>query len=335
MTDLFPNYDPTIQGHLTKAKERWANRDRNLETLIRYGKGFEFLDERLFGMRSDTGELILIIGEEKNRKTTMFINILINIMTDENLEAKPYTIIDSLESGMPPERYTDQLVSNLASRYLMETGHKPVSAGVCPVCSGSCKELRISPEFLAFFNRSQEQVKAIERAYETIMFWPLDIWGAGLDEGDTRNLGVAFGDMDSESRWVSAIRDKGAKIIAVDHAQQYRFERIDTTDYEKLIRVVSASGSVVASFKVIFFLLSQISLKSLQEARGGGKIRSSGGKKPHEEANVILSSKYPPDSGYIQYVIEGARRSGGVGIPKQVSIDDISGAIYTNAYTGD
>lgn len=327
---MFENYDPTIQGHLKSAKERWSRRDENLEHLLKYGKGFEYLDKRLFGMRSDTGELILIIGEEKNRKTTMFINIIINIMTDPRLTKKPYTIIDSLESGMPPERYTDQLVSNLASRNLMELGHIPVSHSLdCPICKGKCKELIISPEFLAFMNRTPQQSKAIDKAYQTMLSWPLDIWGAGLEEGDTRNLSIAFGNLDvTVSRWVQAIEHKGAKIIAVDHAQQYRFDKEDTTDYEKLIRVVSAAGATVASYKIIFFLLSQISLSSLREAKSGGKMRASGGKKPHEEANVILSSRYESESGYIDYVIEGARRSGGVGFPQKVAIDDISGAVY-------
>lgn len=330
---MFEDYDPTIQAHLVKAKERWANRDANIENLIRYGRGFDFLDKRLLGMRTDTGELILIIGEEKNRKTTLFINILINIMTDDRLANKPYTVIDTLESGMPPERYTDQLVSNLASRLLMEGGHIPMAHGQCPICGGTCKELGISPEFLSFFNRSAQQQAAIERAWETMLTWPMDIWGAGLDEGDTRNLNVAFGNMDERtSRWVYAIKNKGAKILAVDHAQQYNIDPT-STDYEKLIRVVSASGAIVASFKVIFFLLSQISLTSIREAKSGGKIRAAGGKKPHEEANVVLSSKYESDSGYIAYVVEAARRSGGVGIPRTVAIDDISGAIYTNGST--
>ena len=151
--EKYPNYDPSVSARLEECKARWESYEETRGNLIKYG--IKFLDTRLFGIDTVDGELNLIIGEEKMRKTTLLINIIVNIMTAESERERPVTVIDTLESGMTPMRYTNQLVSNLASRYLMELGHVPATHGVCPVCNddSQCRELRISPEFLNYMPR--------------------------------------------------------------------------------------------------------------------------------------------------------------------------------------
>lgn len=322
--DFSTTYDPTIQAHLQRARERWERRAENVESLIKYG--IPFLDKRLFGLNTMDGELVLVIGEEKQRKTTLAINIVINILTQTDPQHMPYIVIDSLESGMPPERYTDQLVSNLASRYLMDMGHTPVSHGRCTMCgSPACKELAITPEFLMYLSRSTAQRKVIDRAYDEIMSWPLDIWGAGIGQGDTRNLMAAVGKLDRSSRWVWAVEEKGANIFIDDHVQQYSFNDMTLGDYEKLSRSVSAVGAFVAAYRTAVLLLSQISLTSIREAKGGGKVTATGGRKPHQEANTILKASYEKDSGEMGISIEDSRKSG-AGFTT-LPMDDISGAL--------
>lgn len=326
-------FDPRIQAHLIKAKQRWENVDENVSLLVRYR--IPFLDTHLYGIRVDTGELIVIVAEEKNRKTTLVINIVANIMTDPKLEKKPYTVIDVLESGMPTDRYTDQMISNLASRYLMSMGHVPVSHGACRICKGKCKELRICPEFLMFERKSPQQQKAIDWAWDEMYTWPIDIWGAGIHEGDTRNLETTLGDIDKKtSRWVQRVEEVGAKIFVSDHAQQYQLlnKYGFVTDYEKLVASVGKMGTFVAKYNAVVFLIAQTSLTSLREAMAGGKLRSSGGKKPHEEANVTISTKYEQYSGIMGVNLQGSRRSGTA--KENIPIDDISGAIFSpNIYT--
>jgi hypothetical protein len=319
-------YDPTISSLLDLAQVRWENREENRDLLVRWG--IPFLDKRLFGINTVDGELILIIGEEKQRKTTLVINTIVNIMTAEKPEVKPHTVIDTLESGMPPGRYTDQLVSNLASRYLMEIDHIPASMGKCQVCGDFCKELRLSPEHLNYLPLSSQQRVAVTKAVAHMKEWPVDIWGAGMNQGDTRNLKNTVGDLDQESRWIWSAENKGSKIFVIDHVQQYRFDDIVNSDYEKLIRAVNSIGSFVAAYKTAVFLVSQISMWSMREAKAGGKAKASGGKKPHEEANVIIKSSYEDNSGQLGVSLEDSRKSGS-GF-QHLIIDDISGAIVPN-----
>lgn len=317
-------YDSSIQARLKERKAAWGKHEENLENLIRWG--IPALDKRLVGINTFTGELNLIIGEEKKRKTTLMINVLVNILTAPKPKEKPAVSIDTLESGMQPDRYTDQIISNLAGRYLMANGHVPVTHGNCPVCGSTCKELAITPEFLMFLPRSQEQLKAIDFAYDTMQSWKLDIWGANLSEGNTRSLNEALGKMTNEARWIWMSEEKGTDIFIIDHVQQYRFETLDVTDYEKLMRAVTAMSSFVASNKKVVFMLSQISLTSLRESRAGGTAKASGGKKPHEEANSILRTTYEDGSGVLGIALDGSRKSAG-GFYHELSIDDVSGAI--------
>ena len=322
--NVYPDYDPSIAHHASTAKERWGNPEENRKYLVKYG--VPFLDAYMYGIDIEAGELLLVIGEEKKRKTTFFINTVVNIHTAKLPVIKPYTVIDSLESGMPPERYTDQIIANLASRYLMQNGHLPVSHGMCPACNEGrvCQELTLTPKFLRYMNRSPQQGIVIDRALDEVSGWSLDIWGASLKEGDTRNLYAAVGKMNQTSRWVWAVEELGAKLFATDHIQQYDFEEGILSDYEKQVRSVLKMGSFVAAYKVAVFMLSQVSMTTLRAEKAGGKVKAAGGKKSHEEANGIIRTTYEQMSGLLGVHLEDSRSSSTGSA--QIPIDDVSGA---------
>jgi hypothetical protein len=137
--------------------------------------------------------------------------------------------------------------------------------------------------------------------------------------------------MDQTSRWVWATEELGAKIFATDHVQQYRSEEAFLNDYEKLIRAVLAVGNFVAAYRTVVFMVSQISMGTLREAKSGGKVKSAGGKKPHEESNAIINTSYEQLSGQLGIHLEDSRSSASAS-SAFIPIDDVSGAFSPNEY---
>lgn len=314
------DYDPTIQALLAKTDQDWGDPETNVKNLIRWG--IKPLDKALWGIDTSSGEMNLLLGPEKQRKTTFIMNVIVNIFKNKNPNVNVRVVLDSLESGSPPERNRDTLISILASQMLMEIGHVPTSHGRCPVCnSEQCKELRFSPEFLKFVSRSHQQRDVIDKAKQEMNSWNLNLYGASHIQGTTRDLKT------SDQRW-RYLSEKGYNIFVIDHVQQYNISET-ATDYEKQLRAVSAVGSFVAETNSVVFLLSQVSLWS-QRDQGGIGLTASGGKKGHQEANSILSTKYEDNSGYVKITLEESRKSGGFSMYQK--IDDESGAFYGDAF---
>ena len=317
-------YDPTLKARIESSKAR-RDPDANRELLVPYG--IYVLDKAFYGidpMRN--GELVLLIAEEKNRKTTLMMNIIINVCTNKEIKMHRKWVVDTLESGLNEARYTDQLIVNLASRHIMGLGHIPASSGFCHACGSKvCKELVLKPEYLNLFHLTETQDLAVEYAQDEMASWPVLIYDASLEKGDTRNLPAAIDMQDPTSRWV-ALADNGWDTFVSDHLQQYRFGIDNQTDYEKMVRGMNAQGDFVASTGSVVFSISQVSLTSIREAKSGGKLTASGGRKGHQEATKIISTGYENDSGKMKINIEGSRVSSiGYG---EVFIDDISGAIF-------
>lgn len=219
-------YDPRISTLVEKCDTDWGDPIKNRERLISYG--LRPIDMALYGIDPE-GELVVIQGEEKNRKSTFAANIVVNIMTTAK---QPPTInIDTLESGMRPEKYRDMLISIVATHYLFEHGH--VARRACPACNtDKCMYLGISPKFLKYNSRKPEQMRAVEFAKNTIKGWPLLLHGASVKQGNTRNLKEAV------IRWRKLIDLYELRILTVDHIQQYAYSD-EPTDYEKQIRGIS------------------------------------------------------------------------------------------------
>lgn len=337
-------YDPSIQALLELTEEDWGDPIINRTMLVPYG--IPSFDKFLYGIDTYNGELILVIGQEKQRKTTFAINIVINYMTAEALVEKPVTVIDTLESGMHPSRYRDQMLSNLASRYLIEEEeHYPW--GRCNVCQEDpCKVLKLTPEFLRYNSRNRTQKDALDYAMDEMNSWPLFIFGANPYQGNTRNLMESIrGDKVSStswhykwaedkkearqiSRWEYMIHEYDAKIFISDHVQQYSFGG-EPSDYEKQLRAVAAIGDIVAKWSVATLLLSQVSLTSVRETRNTayGKLGAMGGSKGAQEANVIFSTHYNPQQSKNMIIsIEDSRKSGAFNVRQQ--IEARSGAFF-------
>jgi hypothetical protein len=326
-------YDPSIQSFVLNSDTRWGKPVENRQMLLPYG--IKPLDQASWGLAITTGELNIVQGEEKQRKTTTVENVVVNIqMFQMKRSIQRLVVVDMLESGMGPEKYYDTLTANLASRYLIRQGHIPNPAIPCQKCGGkgACKELVISSKFLNFGERSQLQQDAIDWAREQQMFWNLHIYGPKLEEGDTRNLqDSVIGTPEKPSRWVTLIKEAGAKIFVADHLQQYN---VSGSAYEKMDAVVMAHSNIVAQHGVVDFLITQLSLTSIREAASGqGKYTAAGGRKASAEGNNIYSTNYVSGSGKVAITVEDSRDFGQFSVWQP--IEENSGAFYDNEEDGD
>lgn len=324
MTDTHKYEYAEISTLLDQTEEDWGDPKENRKLLVPYG--IKPLDKALYGLNVVTGETILIMGQQKMRKTTFLLNIIINYML--RMDDPPVTSIDSLESGMPQSRVRDTMIANLATRYLLHKRHKYKEA--CPVCgTDKCKELGLSPEFLMFNTRSKTQAHAIEWAKERMYQWKkkLFIFDASPKRGNTRSLSKAIGE-----RWLDLVENFGVQVLVSDHIQQYSFPSSGfITDYEKQVQSVAAASDIIAKYGVVAFLLSQVSLKSVRDARQGlGKVNASGGNKGAAEANVVFKVDYEQNSGEMLINLQESRKAGAFSIWQP--LEDSSGAFYGEPY---
>jgi len=321
-------YDPRLSALVAQCVTDWGDPVKNRENLIPYG--IKYIDQELYGL-DPSGELIVIQGEEKKRKTTLWINIIINIMMNPNVKTKPVVNVDMLESGMPVKKLRDTILANIATRYILRQGHR--ADAFCPECgTEKCRHLDLSHKFMRYRTRTPVQQEAINYAIdETSNFnnWPILIHGARLDQGNTRDLRYAAvsGPDGQHSRWRRLVENLGVKIMVEDHVQQYIAD--ETDEYKLQLHAVRVISSFVAQYGIANFLVSQVSLTSLRDVKqNGGKLVAAGGSKAAQEANTVFRAEYNND-GAMKIKIELSRDAGNLTVRQP--LDDSSGAFYGEA----
>ena len=305
-------YDPKAQSMevlVDQCEDDWGKPEDNRDLLLPFG--IRPLDLATYGMNTITGEVILIQGPEKQRKTTLTVNIVVNYMMGAKPAVKPMTVIDTLESGMTPKRYRDTLLSVVATKLMLEDGHK--SREFCPVCkSPSCMVIGVNPDFLMFGTKTPAHRYYLDMAKSITRKWPLQIYGASDGEGSTRNLGAAVGGIGvtGRPRWDHLVDEYGAKVFITDHLQQYSFGEGHLSDYEKQIRTVAAVSDIVADKHIVCLLLSQVSMTSIRSAmEQGGRMTASGGNKAAAESTSIISVTYEGGASEVCITLEESRKA--------------------------
>ncbi len=152
-------YNPELQsiGHLISLCDAdWGDPISNRTMLL--PTGLAPLDKAIYGLDTINGEVVLIQGPEKQRKSTLVANIIINYMLSPRPAEKPLTVIDTLESGMQPKRYRDLII-----RWL-QRNCSSTSATYTAVLPGmQCSpvhEMGINPEFLRYNTRTDSRARS-------------------------------------------------------------------------------------------------------------------------------------------------------------------------------
>lgn len=332
LLSITPGYDPRIGSLLAQCESDWGRPEDNRKLLLPYG--IRPLDIALYGIDIVNGEVLVFQGPPKRRKTTAVVNILINFMTMGDRKHVPTTVIDTLESGMNEKRYRDTILCNLATRLLLRDGHKYLEA--CPACGApKCQHLGLTPDYLRYNTRTGVQASTLEEAMEIMSAWPLLLYSASKQAGNTRDLTTTMLPSDKGlSRWEYLIEEFGAKVLISDHLQQYIIPTgAKLSDYEKQILVVEESSRIVAQYKTVLFMLSQVSLTSQREAAAGtGKYTAMGGQKAEAEATSVFSVDYAPGSGRMTITLEESRKYQSFSVYQ--TLEDASGAFYGDATQG-
>jgi len=298
-----PPVDPSLSYLVCRAESDWGDPASQRKSLVPWG--IHIFDEITYGIDLNNGGLIVIQGEEKNRKTTFFLNIVKNICTCNRWPDGWRIAVDLAESGMPPTKYRDMLISMVATEILVkwhwsnnknDYGDGPYQRPLESLLVHEWPQdrmaeevldiphLGIEPKFLRYMRRTDHQHTAIAAAIRVVAHWPVDIYGPTKNDGDTRNYTIA------RQRWDYAI-ERGAHIICYDHAQQMNINGTNG-DYDKLEVFVPLVANTVVSYPgLVFVAISQVSMGSV----AAGKLAARGGKKLAEEANDVINVSYSVD----------------------------------------
>lgn len=294
-------YNPLVKKHLENLEEEWGDPEVNKENVVSYG--IKPFDAILYGINLD-GELIVIQGEEKNRKTTVTLNVIKHI---SQTRPEINVVIDTLESSMNYARYRDSLISMLMTEHLMEnTDH---SNNICPICKGSCDLIgQLSPEAFKYKRDMFPTLdfnKGLQYAIDILSKTNFRIYDGRLERGNTRNLKESLG------RWRRLRDDNKMDLLVVDHVQQYQIDNVAYSEaYAKLETAVGEIGNFIGQYGVPVIMLTQVSLTSRRKAKSASDYMATGGAKANQEANVVFTSDRKA-RGKVDLILSYSRISGG------------------------
>lgn len=309
---------PGIANWVAQCKKDWGNARENREHLVPFLDrrwGLSLIDRSLYGINVKDGEVLGIQGPAKSRKSTFAANIILNACLSGQLPKDYRIAIDTLESGMPPSRYRDSLISMTATRILLDDkwGDKLPGGGEGKT-GGQYKklvrqyleasdELGITPEFLRYHTRTQKQQWAIEQAMKIVSKFPVDLYGPGSSQGSTTNL------KESAKRWERIREKRGIQMLVVDHVQQYR-SGTSRSDYEKLEQAIDSIADWAVRHQGVAIILSQVSLTSQRNNRQHGTgLTAKGGGKLQAEANVVFDTAYEEGADVMTLHVSRSRRA--------------------------
>lgn len=281
-----------------------------LKTALQYGiKHIDLANPA--GVNLEDGEMIVIRGRKKNRKTTLALNLVRHWCRSGDRLQGGKILWETLESGQTPRKVKQALICMEATAYMAGKIYKDVrglpklKAGMDDYTSmdalrdvrdpahsqeGAGNLFKLSPEYAKSVDRTPLQHEAIQEAIERVNKWPLLLYGAPRRQGGTkilegRNGGESLDGLLPYSRWQRAVKDLGVKIIVVDHVNAYNV----INDYDKANKAVMHASAIIGEFNVVFLAASQVSLTSI---RVDGQQETRGGTKWSEEGNTIVDIWY-------------------------------------------
>jgi len=301
------SYNPKIEGVVEQSRASRGDPEENIKNLIYYKMGEEF-DKAMWGVDIIRGELIVIQADKKQRKSTLLANWVLpwaNQLKQKDL----WLCVDTLESGMPPETYSDLLSCITATRMMVGDHLGSRDRNTWPIVADIRadleNEMRLSPKFLRFGKRTELQQKYIDAGEYAVATLPITLWGPSLKQGQARELEKAM------KRWDLLYKGEHPdaegcehRIFACDHVQQYS-GFAGSGDYHSLEVVTSThSDFLVTHPGAVVVDLSQVSLgsKRAYDSGASGEMVAKGGNKLAAEAVTVFQTKYDKDK-HMHYMI--------------------------------
>lgn len=300
------------------------------------------------GVNIKEGELIVIQGRKKHRKTTMALNLVRNWCKQAN-KLGGTICWETLESGQTPRKVKQLLICMEATAYMCRriwgdissfpmvrdgvnyyTNMNIVRDATDPALPNSRQGIfRLSPGYASSVDRTPLQHEALLYAREEVNTWPLLITGATAPQGSTKRLelnenGRAMEDCLPFKRWQFLVDKLGVKIVVLDHVNAYTGSG---SDYDRQSKGVTHVSSGVSELGLVIVAVCQVSMTSLRqddqpEARGGTKYA--------EEANRVINVKYVQDDWRIRIECSDSREAPFPDI--WVPLDRASGLFFPYSY---
>jgi len=314
-------YNPLVSAQLEDIESSWGDAERNRKNMIR--TGIKALDQLIYGIDTK-GELIIVQGKEKDRKTTFVTNWMVSMALDQENRSK-YIVIDTLESQMDYMRYRDAMISMLMTKQILEgTGHRYKG---CSLCRGDCQLLgKLSPEFFRYRRDKLtgeavgDFVQALDYAKFVLSNTNISIYDGRIGQGNTRDLEEA------KERWARLKHEDRLDLLFIDHSQQYSIRGVSAGDhFTHLNTVVEAVSTAITQYGFPVVLLSQVSKNSTQGAAGPEDYLASGGAKANQEASVVITTKKTSNAAFSATV--GVSRVSGTAKIQFNKVDPPSGWI--------
>ena len=270
------------------------------------------------GVNVEQGDYIIVQGPEKNRKSTLALNMALYWAIVAKSGSVPeidgrYVVYETLESAMGIQRIKDIMGCMLAHSYMAHKVYGMRHDGMIdyptigaihsvealnvpkimdqrdPTKEGR-KLFTIGPNELKVMERSLLQQEALEYAKKTIDGLPLIIFGAPPVDGYTRVLqgggeySVNIENALPYARWLWCVNEFNAFAFFTDHLSAYR----GANSFDKMNTAVKHSSTLVAEQKVVKVDMLQYSLT----AQRSGEQYGRGGKTASEEASCVINVKY-------------------------------------------
>ena len=217
------------------------------------------------GVNLDGGEMIVIQGRKKQRKTTLALNLVRNWCKQADRLKGGKILWETLESGQTPRKVKQALIVMEATAYMAEklwgsvyrvpdkrkngmdeyTNMDVIRDAKDPLIP-TASLFSLSVQYALSRNRTKLQHEAITEARKRVNGWPLLLYGAPSVQGRTKSLetpGDAKNLIDClpYRRWSNAVEKLNVKIIVVDHNNAYH----GVNDYDRQQKgIVHVSAAV-------------------------------------------------------------------------------------------
>lgn len=314
-------YNPLVKEQLDSIEESWGDAERNRKDMIR--TGIKALDQLIYGIDTK-GELIIVQGKEKDRKTTFVTNWIVSMALDLENRSKNI-VVDTLESQMDYMRYRDAMISMLMTKQILEgTGHRYKG---CSICKGDCQLLgKLSPEFFRYRRDKLtgeavgDFAQALDYAKFVLSQTNIAIYDGRIGQGNTRDL------LEARERWARLKQEDKLDLLFIDHSQQYSIQGVSAGDhFTHLNTVVEAVSTAITQYGFPVVLISQVSKNSTLKASSPAEYLASGGAKANQEASVVITTNKTSNASLTATI--GTSRVSGTGKIQFNKVDPPSGWI--------
>jgi len=272
--DTSQSYDPSIKA----AGEKYKKQKEDGKVGHRISTGILAIDTAFGGgVQKNPGELVIVSGFEKQRKTSFTNTLMINMLRNHDQGALAWVC---------NEGSVDR-VHALGDLWAMEASRLAIVERVGTSHNGEFVPFSFSRYDVLTNDYSGSIGDIIDRAYEYITTLPIRMYFAGMDDGDSLEFQGVM------AKVAADIEFNGVEQVIIDNFQGWRIS--GESDYDVMNRVVPPVDNLVSRYGILTIAISQYSRDGKLRGGGGAEGRASmvvGTEYNQQETPSILQLEY-------------------------------------------